>query len=149
MDKIKCGQCGLVAFQKTGTCARCKGPLTASMGVNPYESDPTPAVNGFVKIGLLVLVLGGVGFGLYKAAAPAEPRKTAIVAEQNVNGISQQEIQKAFADEQKKDAERIAEMNKTAKAMTAPMDRQQMKEAFDKSAKAYGANAQRDYPVRR
>ena len=146
MDKIKCGQCGLVSWQGARECARCKASLTVSSGVNPYESDPTPAVNSFVKIGLLVLVLGGVGFGVYKAAMPAEQPKPAVVAQEMQ--LDQKAVQQMMMDEQKKDAERMAKMQAEWKQTPPAFDKQRMKELMDKSAKQYAANMQRQNPPR-
>ena len=106
MEKIKCGQCGLVSWQGAVSCARCKGLL--GTGVNTFENETATATKGgvsLVVVGLAVFALACIGFGVYKAFAPVQPAVQQPQAQvQNTPEVMDpQKVGQMLSEQQKKD----------------------------------------------
>lgn len=136
MEKIKCGQCGLVNWQGGVSCVRCKAMLNAGMssGLNPFENE-TNAKGGFnpVLIGLVALVVVGLGFAVYQVVKPAPvpvkvtQAEAAPQAEVAPQVLDPQKVGQMLQDPGKKETEAIKKIG--AEWQSSKFDKEQMQKA--------------------
>jgi hypothetical protein len=133
MERVKCGQCGLVNWQGATTCARCRGSL--GTGVNPFENG-TATKGGMnpLVLGFAAVMLAGISYGVYQAVAPATPVPQAQ-AENAAPAIDPQKMGQLMLEAQKQDAERLAKM-KWQTAELPKFDKQLSKDLMQKSIRA-------------